>query len=238
MCPSAARSRDEDRPALLLQGEALHRFAFEHRGIIADLIKHCRGENKKSPLIHPPSPFGFSWKEEMAVPSNAEAAESSWRLDRRHCHISAVSSVEGDGRRYVDVAYTIPVRHAKRILTLEIMGYSSEPSSRTRIIPCIDQSYAPWLCHTLMNLHSILFHIESDVRHVQEIIREILLDEVSLISATNDELVDSVLRVHFEDVPQDRSTADLDHRFWSYDCLFAKPGPEPTRQYHCLHSHL
>ena len=33
---------------LLLQDQVLHRFAFEHRGIIADLIEDRRGENKES----------------------------------------------------------------------------------------------------------------------------------------------------------------------------------------------
>jgi hypothetical protein len=56
---------------------------------------------------------------------------------------------------------------------------------------------------------------------MQEIIREILLDEIIFISATNDEVVDSVLRIHLV-VPQDRSTADLDRRLWAYDRFFAK----------------
>ena len=148
-----------------------------------------------------------------------------------------MTPVEGDGCRNVDIAYTISVCHAKGILMLEIVGHSPEPSSGTSIISGIDQSYAPRLCDALMHLHSVVLHIESNVRHVQEIVREVLLDEITLISATNDEVVDSMLRIHLENVPQDRSTADLDHRLRAHDRFFTKPRPEPARQYDCFHSH-
>src|SRR5579863_2247372 len=86
-----------------------------------------------------------------------------------------------------------------------------------------------------MHLHSIVLHIESDIRHMQEIVREVLLDEIAFVSTTNDEVVDSVLRIHLENVPQDRSTADLDHRLWAHDGFFTEPRPEPARQYDCFH---
>ena len=71
---------------------------------------------------------------------------------------------------------------------------------------------------------------------MQEIVREVLLDEIPLISATNDEVVDSVLRIHLENVPQDRSTADLDHRLGACNRFFTEPRPQPARQYDCFHS--
>ena len=118
--------------------------------------------------------------------------------------LRAVTSCGMRWRRNIDIAHSIPVGHAKRIFVLQIVRNSFEPSARARIVSGIDQRYPPWLGHALVHLHSVLFHIESDVRHVQEIIREIFLDEISLVSAANNEIVDSVLRIHFQDVPQDR----------------------------------
>ena len=42
---------------LLLQGEVLHNIAFEHRGVIADLLEDRRRENKESTID--PSSFAL-----------------------------------------------------------------------------------------------------------------------------------------------------------------------------------
>jgi len=102
---------------------------------------------------------------------------------------------------------------------------------QTRIISGIDQSYALRLCEAQMHRHSVSFSyrkMTSDVRSTA--------DKITLISATNDEVVGSGLRIDLENVVQDRSTADLDHRLWAYDRFFTKPRPEPTLQYDCFYS--
>jgi hypothetical protein len=119
-----------------------------------------------------------------------------------HRYLSAVALVEGNGRANVEVAYTISVGHTERVFVLEMVGDFLESSSGAGIISGVDQGYAPRLGNALMHLHPVLFQIESDVTHMQEVVREVLLDEISLITATNDEVVDSVLRIDFENVPQ------------------------------------
>ena len=69
-------------------------------------------------------------------------------------------------------------------------------------------------------------NIESDVRHVQGVVREELLDHVALVAKADDEIVDAVGAVHFHDVPQDRATADFDQRFGAEACLFAQARAE------------
>jgi hypothetical protein len=115
-----------------------------------------------------------------------------------HRYLSAVALVEGNGRANVEVAYTISIGHTDRVFVLKIVGDFLESSSGAGIISGVDQGYAPRLGNALMHLHPVLFQIESDVRHMQEVVREVLLDEISLITATNDEVVDSVLRIDFD----------------------------------------
>src|ERR1700686_1578795 len=158
---------------LLFRGEGLHRFAFEHRGIIADLIEDRRGENEESTIDPTSLALWLLLEGGDGGPLNAQSAESSRWLHRCHRHIAAVTPVEGDGCRNVDIAYSVPVRHAKRILMLKIVSNFPEPSSRARVIAGIDQSYTPGLCDALMHLHAVLFHIESHVRHVQKIVGEV-----------------------------------------------------------------
>ena len=64
-----------------------------------------------------------------------------------------------------------------------------------------------------MNLCAIVGHIKSDVGHVQEIIGEVLLDDVTLITAANHEIVDAMCGVYLHDVPQNRFAPDFNHRF-------------------------
>ena len=65
-----------------------------------------------------------------------------------------------------------------------------------------------------MNLHPVLEHIERDIRHVEEVIREIFLDYIAFVPEANHELIDPVVRVDLHDVPQDRPTPNLDHGLW------------------------
>ena len=46
---------------------------------------------------------------------------------------------------------------------------------------------------------------------MQKVVRKILLDDVTLIAAANDEVIDTVVGVSLQDVPQDWLAADLDH---------------------------
>ncbi len=60
------------------------------------------------------------------------------------------------------------------------------------------------------------------------VVRKIFLNYVALISAAYDELVKSEAGLIFHDMPQDRRTADLDHRLWFQMALFADSRAEPA----------
>ena len=59
------------------------------------------------------------------------------------------------------------------------------------VVAGVDQGDAPRLGDALMNLHAVLMHVESDVGHVEEVVGEVLLDDVALVAAANDEVVDA-----------------------------------------------
>ena len=52
------------------------------------------------------------------------------------------------------------------------------------------QGSATELCTVIL----LFVHVEGDVRGVQEVVGEVLLDDVALVAATDDEVVDAVLR--------------------------------------------
>jgi hypothetical protein len=86
-----------------------------------------------------------------------------------------------------------------------------------------------------MDFHRIALQIESHVRHVQEIVGEILLDHVTTVAAANDEVVHPMRRVHFHDVPKHRLATDLDHRLRPEHRFLGHPGAEPTGEYYGFH---
>jgi hypothetical protein len=49
---------------------------------------------------------------------------------------------------------------------------------------------------------------------VQDVTREVFLDEMALIAAADYEIIDSVGGVHLHDMPQNRFAADFHQGFW------------------------
>lgn len=50
---------------------------------------------------------------------------------------------------------------------------------------------------------------------MQEVIRKILLNHITPIAATNNEIIYTKMRVDLKDMPEYRHTTDLDHGFWA-----------------------
>ena len=81
--------------------------------------------------------------------------------------------------------------------------------------------------------------VERDVRHVQRIVGEILLDDVTFVAEADNKLVDSEVPVDLHDVPQDRMVSNLDHRLGPVACFLAEPASQPASKndgFHDAHS--
>jgi len=63
-----------------------------------------------------------------------------------------------------------------------------------------------------VDLHRIILDVEGNVGGVQEVVGEVFLDHVALVAATDDEVINAVGGVGLHDVPEDRFSANLDHR--------------------------
>lgn len=64
-----------------------------------------------------------------------------------------------------------------------------------------------------MNLHFVALHVEGDIRHVQEVVCKVLLDEITLVAAANDKIVNVMKVIDFHDMPENRMASDFDHWF-------------------------
>jgi len=70
-----------------------------------------------------------------------------------------------------------------------------------------------------MDLHAVIAHVESDIRHMQKVIGEVFLDEIPLVTSTDDKIIDAMRRIYFQDVPEDGATTNFHHRLGSRDRL-------------------
>ena len=63
---------------------------------------------------------------------------------------------------------------------------------------------------------------------MKEIVGEVLFDDIALVSATNNEIVDPVGGINLHHVPEDRLAADLHHGLGLQVGLLRKPGPKTS----------
>lgn len=104
----------------------------------------------------------------------------------------------------------------------------------------IKPTVAGWLANrsfsaALVYFHAVLAHIKGDVGHVHKIVGKILFDDVALVTTANNEVVDAVVGVGLEDVPQNGLAADFDHGFGASRGFFGDAGAKTTGENDCFH---
>ena len=86
-----------------------------------------------------------------------------------------------------------------------------------------------------MHLHFIIDHVEGHIRHVQEVVGEVFLDDITLVPATDDEIIYPVGGIEFHDVPEDRLATDLDHGLGFEVGFLGNAGPKATGENDSFH---
>lgn len=123
----------------------------------------------------------------------------------------AVCLVEGDGGLDVDVGEAVAIGHQERVFAFEVLCDAAQAASCARVVAGVDQGDAPGLGDGVVHGHLVVGDVEGDVGGVQEVVGEVLLDDVALVTEADDKVVYSLLGVELEDVPKDGLAADLDH---------------------------
>ena len=86
-----------------------------------------------------------------------------------------------------------------------------------------------------MNMHAVGLHVECHIRHVQEIISEIFLDQVALVAAANYEITNSIVGINFHDVPENRPAANFHHWLRAQRGLLAQACTKTSGKNDCFH---
>lgn len=70
---------------------------------------------------------------------------------------------------------------------------------------------------------------------MKEVIGEVLLDHVPLIAATDNEIVNTILGIELQDMPENWPAPNLHHRFRPDRGLFTQTRTQATRENDCFH---
>ena len=62
-----------------------------------------------------------------------------------------------------------------------------------------------------MNYHRIIAHVEGDIGHMEKVIGEIFLDQITFVTSTDHKIIYPMGTVNFQDMPQDWAAANLYH---------------------------
>src|SRR5258708_5409468 len=87
-----------------------------------------------------------------------------------------------------------------------------------------------------MHGHLIGMHVKGHIRGMQEVVGEVLLDDVALVSATDDEVIDAMLGVNLQNVPENRTAANLDHWLGTNYRFFREARADAASEDDCFHS--
>jgi hypothetical protein len=142
--------------------------------------------------------------------------------------------VEGDRFGDVHVPHPVAVGHAEGFVA-EVFTHALEASAGHGGLAGVGDRHAPRLGAVMVHLHAVFLKVKSHVRLVQEVVSKILLDDVALVAGADDKIGDAVRGVNFEHVPQDRLSADFDHRLRLQVRLFADSRAKPAGEDNGFH---
>ena len=167
--------------------------------------------------------------------ADIEAAEARGGRDGGDGGHLAMGLVEGDEARDIDIADAVAIGHAERLFILQLRHHPAQTAPGHAVLPGVDQGHAPRLCLVVDDLGRALAQIEGHVGAMEVVVGEVFLDDIALVAAADDKVVDAMGRIDLHDVPQDRAAADFHHRLRDADRFLGQPGSKTAGQNDALH---
>jgi hypothetical protein len=208
--------------------ETLKRRTFPYGSIVFNVVTRFRGKDKEA-AIDPAVALGLFFEADYQRTVCDNRAEPAGRSNRGHCSEATLSAVKLQQRLNIDVGNSIAVGQ-KKIFVAKILANTLDPAAGHGVDTGIYQRNSPRFGTILMNFYSILGNVERRITDVEKVISEVAFNYISQIPAANHKIIDSAMRENFHDVPQNRHSADLDHRLGAEMALLADSGTRASRQ--------
>lgn len=209
-------------------GQSLQRTGFPTRLVAIDILYAGRLKDKKATVDPASVPLGLLGEPGHPVFLHVEGAVPARRLHRGHRCLAAMLLVEGNQRRDIDIAQPVTIGEAERLSVPKVLPDTPQPPPGHGGLAGIDQRHLPWFGLAAVHLHFVGLHVKGHVRHVQEVIGKVLLDDIPFVTAADDEVMDAMMGIELHDVPENRPAADLDHGLGPKVSFFGDAGSVAT----------
>ncbi len=193
---------------------------FEHHHVAVDVVEHLRLQHEERAVDPAFGGLGFFLEGGHLVAVEAHMAvarRGPHRGDRREL---AVAAVEGD--QLVDVDIRHPVAPGQHEGLVAEPGFQPlDPAPGQGFIAGFDEVHRPVRdLRRLAPAHPAAPGLDRQISRQRAELGEVSLDVVALVSQRDHEFVEAVMGIDLHDVPQDRASADLDHRLGTDDGFF------------------
>src|SRR5262249_31122572 len=148
----------------------------------------------------------------------------------------AVSAMELDDLADVQVGDAVSVCEEEQV-RIHVFLDSLDTRAGLRRHAGIRQRHLPLLAVlAVMNVEGSARRTERHREVVEEqlVLREEALDDFALVAEAQHEVAEAAVRVGLHDVPEDWTSADLDHRLGTHIGLLAQPRPHSSAKNHDL----
>src|SRR5262249_34691924 len=132
----------------------------------------------------------------------------------------AVVAMKSNGARDVDIRKTVAVGEAERFVRIKIATHTLEPATGQRGLACVHQRDGPRLDIALMIGDAVLRGLNGYIGMMQHKIHKLFFYHIPFETKADYEPAQPVMREKLHDMPQDRTTADLDHRLGPHRRFF------------------
>ncbi len=194
-----------------------------------------RWRTKKPPLIQPSVACGFSVKAVTLSPSSQRPPKRAG--GRTAVSVASFPWARWYARRplHVDVGHAVPVGHHEGLVVAEPGREPLEATARGRAEARVDEVDRPVGVRRVVRGNLAACELNGEVGVPLAEVPEVVLHDLALVAEGEDELAEAVGRVDVQDVPEDRASADLDHRLRNDRGLLGEARAEATGEEDGLH---
>src|SRR5205085_2820198 len=106
----------------------------------------------------------------------------------------------------------VTIGEAERLVRLDVVSDPLQSAAGERLHAGVHDRDGPGLWFSAPKVDTVSAEIERHVRGMEQIVGEVLLDGVALVTAADHEVVDAMRGIDLHDVPENGSASDVDHR--------------------------
>ena len=125
------------------------------------------------------------------------------------------------------------------VLCIDVALYELQPAAGAAVGAGFGAGHLPVLLADLVveaHLRRVALHRDREIAPHLVVAQEILLDDPALVAQADHEIVDAVVGVELQDVPENGLAPDLDHRLGLQVGLFADARAEPPGKDDSFHT--